>query len=103
MIARSWNGVAPTSENASKYIRHFEQDVLRVLREREGFVGAHLITRPSPQGIECHVVTMWMSMDSIRSFAGANAETAVVAEHAQELLSSWDRSVIHSEIRSYGA
>jgi hypothetical protein len=45
-------------------------------------------------------MTVWDSMTSIRKFAGAEAERAVVAPEAKAVLVSFDEFVRHYEILS---
>ena len=42
--------------------------------------------------------TFWRSVDSVRGFAGADVEAAVVAEEAAALLTQFDRRVRHYEV-----
>ena len=51
-----------------------------------------------PDGVEVLVITYWDSLDSIRSFAGNDIETAVVADKAAALLNDCDRRVRHYEV-----
>ena len=44
------------------------------------------------------MLTFWRSVDSIRGFAGADVEGAVVAEEAAALLTDFDRRVRHYDV-----
>jgi hypothetical protein len=57
-----------------------------------------LFERANPTAIEVIVVTFWRSLDSIRGFAGADLEGAVVTDGAAALLTQFDRRVRHYEV-----
>jgi len=56
------------------------------------------LRREMPDGVEVLVITYWDSLASIRSFAGNDVETAVVADQAAALLNDFDRRVRHYEV-----
>jgi hypothetical protein len=64
----------------------------------DGYGGAMLLERALPDAVEIIVLTLWRSVDSIRGFAGADVEDAVVAEEAAALLTQFDRRVRHYEV-----
>jgi heme-degrading monooxygenase HmoA len=77
MIIREWRGRASPSR-AEAYPKHFRDNVVPELQQIPGFLGARLSQRRIDDKLEFPVLTRWQSMDSIRAFAGANAERAVV-------------------------
>lgn len=97
MIARVWMARA-TAPNAITYREHLEQRVLPVLRGLDGYAGATLLGREMAGQVELTVITRWRSLESVRRFAGADLEQAVVADEAIPLLTWWDRRVRHHEI-----
>ena len=97
MIARMWRGSA-FPEKAEEYVNHLQTSVLPELRQIEGFQGVTLMRKDSAQGAEFIVLTFWESMDAIRTFAGDNAEVAVVAPAAQGLFREYDSNVRHFEV-----
>src|SRR3954469_6316402 len=97
MISRHW-GALVKRERASDYIAHLRSETVPKLRSIEGFVDARLQRRDVPDGVEFVVITRWRSMDSIRAFAGADAEAAVVPPHAQAMMISYDARVRHYEV-----
>ncbi len=97
MIARIWTAKA-TQAQAPVYAGHFESQVLSALREVDGYAGAKLLERATPDGIEIVVITFWQSLDAIRKFAGAELEKAVVSDEVIPLLLRYDRQVIHYEV-----
>jgi heme-degrading monooxygenase HmoA len=98
MMTRVWRGMASNEENASAYIKHFEETVAPELRELDGYHGAYILRKNDEEGIELSVMTFWDSMDSIRQFAGEDTEMAVVEPEAKAALQSFDEFVIHYEI-----
>jgi heme-degrading monooxygenase HmoA len=96
-IARLWSGRADPA-NAEAYPRHFRENVLPALDEVPGFLGALLMRREVEGAIEYTVLTRWVSMDSIRRFAGDDVEKAVVEPEAVAALISYDKTVRHCEI-----
>jgi heme-degrading monooxygenase HmoA len=94
MIARMWTARA-RPEQAPRYRKHFEENVLPGLRSLPGFREAKLLADEQAQQTEFVVLTFWDSMEAVRSFAGADAEGAVVAREAAALLEDYDRRVRH--------
>ena len=99
MIVRQWRGLAKEDREAI-YVDHFREEVLPQLRQLSGFLGAAVLRKKAPIGVEVTVLTRWDSMESIRSFAGDTIELAVVvvAEAAQPCFHSYDRTVTHHEV-----
>jgi cytidine deaminase len=97
MIARVWSAQA-TPAQAPAYVEHLRSQVLPTLRKLDGFGGARLLERTTGAGVEILVVTFWRSLDSLRRFAPADLEEAVVAEEAIALLTNYDRRVRHYEV-----
>src|SRR5262245_34777298 len=97
MIARIWTAQT-TQSRASEYAEHLRMKVLPKLRKLAGYAGARLLERKSSDVAEIIVVTFWESIEAIRNFAGADMETAVVADEAAALLTQFDERVRHSEV-----
>jgi uncharacterized protein len=96
-ILRQWS--ARTSKaQLPKYLDHFSKSVLPELRCINGFLGATVSVRHSASEAEIFVETSWRSFESIRNFAGADLEAAVVAPEAAALLTDFDRRVRHYEV-----
>src|SRR3954452_4078451 len=94
MIARVWSARA-TPQHASAYAEHLRSHVLPELRRVPGYAGAELLQRAEDDALELIVVTWWQSLDAIHGFAGADVETAVVADEAAALLTGYDERVRH--------
>ncbi len=97
MIARVWRGIART-ERANDYLEHFRRSVLPELNRLEGFKGAYVMRRDIASGVEITVETIWDSLNSIRKFAGEEAETAVVADAAKPLFHEYESTATHYQI-----
>lgn len=97
MIARMWSAQT-TPAQAPAYVEHLRTQVLPAIRMVDGYGGTMLLERASPGATEVIVITFWRSIESIRGFAGADLEGAVVAEEAVALLTRFDQRVRHYEV-----
>jgi len=97
MIARFWSAKAKPAQ-APAYASHLKSNVLPALRKLDGYSAAMLLERSASNEVEITVITFWRSLDSIRGFAGEDAETAVVADEAASLLTEFDRRARHYEV-----
>jgi heme-degrading monooxygenase HmoA len=98
MVVRFWS--ARTTElRLPDYLRHFNDHVLPHLRSKEGFLEARVLTQSDGVVVEMIVETLWVSLEAIERFAGTDRESAVVAEEAVHLLTSYDRRVRHYEVK----
>ena len=97
MIVRAWRGRASPSMPAG-YPGHFRKNVLPELKSVEGFLGATLLKQETAAGIEFLVLTRWVSMDTIRGFAGSDFAKAVVEPEAIAALVDYDHIVQHYEV-----
>jgi heme-degrading monooxygenase HmoA len=97
MISRHWKGTARPGQEA-RYVEHLRTDTFPKLREIGGFRGASILRRSVPKGTEFLVVTLWNSLEAIRSFAGQNPETAVVPPSVQAMMTDYDRQAVHYDV-----
>jgi heme-degrading monooxygenase HmoA len=97
MIARHWRGLAKR-EFADAYVEHLHSETFPQLVQLPGFHDASILRREAAQGVEFLVVTVWKSLDAIRSFAGTDAENAVVPAKVQQMMIEYDRRARHYEI-----
>ena len=97
MIVRLWRATAHP-EGARRYEEHFSHKVLPLLEDIPGYLGACLLRRDDGDRVDIQVLTRWESMDSVRSFAGTNPETAVVEPAAQAVLLDYDSTVTHHTV-----
>ncbi len=97
MIIREWRGRA-NHLRGNAYPKHFRTVVLPELRRLKGFRGAVLAKRKIDDRIEFIVLTRWDSLESIRAFAGADIDRAVVEPGAVAALVEFDARVHHYEV-----
>jgi len=98
MISRHWTCVTHR-EGAEQYERHLLTETFPAIREIEGFMSASILRRDVRDGVAYRIVTEWTSMDAVRAFAGADADTAVVPEKVHPLMIRFDERVEHYEVR----
>jgi len=97
MISRHWKGIAKPGK-ADSYIEHLRTDTFPKLSKINGFISASILKRTVEQGTEFLIITVWESIESIKRFAGAKADVAVVPESVQAMMIEYDRTVSHYEI-----
>ena len=96
MITRMWRGWS-RSDQADRYERHYRSEVVATLRQVPGFRGARLLRRTIGEETEFVSLTLFDDLNAIRSFAGSDHETAVVAAEARSMLIRFDERVCHYE------
>jgi len=97
MISRHWRGIA-RRDCADRYIAHLESETFPRLASLAGFLRATILRREVDAGTEFRVVTEWESEPSIRAFAGADVEAAVVPDKAKAMMLEYDPRAVHYEI-----
>ena len=97
MIARHWRGLVQR-DRAAAYVEHLQSETLPQLVHLAGFHDAKVLRRDLPQGVEFLVVTFWESLDSIRAFAGADVESAVVPPKARDMMIEYDVKARHYDV-----
>ena len=97
MILRVWKARS-TADQSAAYIEHATKKVFPAIRAIQGHRGEYLLRRPVEGGVELVVLTLWDSMETVRKFAGAEPDKAVIDPEAQAILTSFDESVIHYEV-----
>lgn len=102
MIARVWRGEAASAEAGEAYRRHVTGSVFPALRDIPGHRGAWLLRREEGSRVAFVVVTLWDSMEAVRSFAGDDPGRAVVEPEARAVLATFDERVEHYDV-AHGA
>lgn len=100
MICRIWHGWT-TPANADAYERLLRSEIFPGITARgvSGYRGIELLRRPLGDTVE-FVTLMWFdSLDSVRAFAGADHEVAVVHTAARAILQRFDSRSAHYEVR----
>lgn len=99
MISRHWHGIVKTDQ-ADAYVVYLLSETFPGLRQIQGFLGAEILKREVPEGIEFLIVTRWASIDAVRAFAGEDPGDAVVSPKAQAMMVDYDRVVQHYHVVS---
>ena len=94
MIARIWTARAKP-EGADAYQAHFREHVQPALQRIEGCKGATLLRRADGDAVELIVISLWVSEDALREFAGPDLSRAMVGDAARQVLTSFDTIVRH--------
>jgi heme-degrading monooxygenase HmoA len=85
VITRMWRGWT-RCDQADRYEEHYRGEVVADLRQVPGFRGARLLRRTIGDETEFVSLTFFEDLDAVRSFAGSDCETAIVAEEARKVL-----------------
>jgi heme-degrading monooxygenase HmoA len=101
MICRVWHGWT-ASENADAYEALLRSEVFHAIAGRgiPGYHGIELLRRPVAERVEFATLMWFDSIESVRAFAGADYELAVVPLKARALLLEFDVRSAHYEVRS---
>jgi heme-degrading monooxygenase HmoA len=94
VITRMWRGWT-RSDQADRYEQHYRSEVVVTLGRVAGFRGARLLRRTIGAETEFVSLTFFEDLDAVRSFAGSDHETAVIAEEARKVLVRFDERVCH--------
>lgn len=88
-------------EAHDRYIAFLKEVVFQEAQALPGFLKTHIYKRVLDDAYEFLIVTEWENLESIKAFAGADIEKAVVPPEAQAMMVSYDKTVIHYEIESF--
>jgi hypothetical protein len=97
VIARLWHGWTKP-ENADRYEKLLQTEVLPGLHRISGYKGAYLFREDRETETEFVTLTLFENLDAVRRFAGENYHTAVVPPDARKLLSRFDQKSKHYQI-----
>ena len=99
MIARVWHGYTKP-EHADDYEAMLKPELLPGIGKKKGYGGSFLLRRNMGTEIEFITIMLWDSLDSIRTVAGADYETAIIPEERRRFLSRFDAKSSHYEVTS---
>ncbi|MFW9984788.1 MAG: antibiotic biosynthesis monooxygenase [Candidatus Odinarchaeota archaeon] len=101
MISRIWHGWT-TPEKADAYEALLKNEIFIGIQDRQihGYQGIQLLRRTHKTEVEFITIMWFDSLDSVRTFAGEDYETAVVPPKARELLSRFDARSQHYDVRA---
>jgi hypothetical protein len=101
MINRIWHGwTAPA--NADKYEALLKAEIFVGIKNRRirGLKSIQLNRRETGQEVEFVTIMLFDSLAAVSEFAGQDYEAAVVPEKARALLSRFDETSEHYEVRA---
>jgi heme-degrading monooxygenase HmoA len=100
MIARIWYGYT-TPDNADAYEALLKSEIFPGILARNvaGFRRIELLRGPVGDEVEFATVMWFDSLESVKAFAGADYETAVVLPKARAVLKRFDARSRHYEVR----
>jgi heme-degrading monooxygenase HmoA len=100
MISRIWHGYT-TPENADTYEKLLKEEIFVGIKNRNitGYKGIQLLRRQIQDETEFITIMWFDSLDSVKKFAGENYENAVVPEKAQKILSRYDKTSQHYDVK----
>jgi hypothetical protein len=100
VITRVWYGWT-SKQNADAYEALLKAEIIPGIAARKiaGCHGIELGRRDLGAEVEFVTIMQFESLDAVRRFAGAQFETAVVPAKAQALLSRFDPTSAHYEVK----
>ena len=98
MIARTWRGWVRTEDRAA-YVDYIERTGMAGYRGTPGNQGAWMLARDLDDGrTEIVTLSLWVSAEAIRSFAGEDIERAVFYPEDDRYLVDRESTVTHYEV-----
>jgi heme-degrading monooxygenase HmoA len=100
MISRIWHGWT-TQSNGDVYEALLREEIFVGIKDRniKGFRRIQLLRRDLGEEVEFITIMEFDSLDSVRAFAGADYQVAVVPPKARAVLSRFDQRSQHYEVR----
>src|SRR5262245_21365994 len=100
MIARVWHGWT-SPDNADSYETLLKSEIFPGILARNivGFLRIELLRVSDGDEVEFATVMWFDSLESVKAFAGADHETAVVPPEARAALKGFDAKSRHYEVR----
>ena len=99
-IIRIWKGWT-TKENAPIYEDMLINEVFPTVKKNgvEGLEKVSISTKYLENEVEFFLVLQFDSLDSVKTFAGKNYETAYIPDNAKKVLLRYDTTASHYELR----
>jgi heme-degrading monooxygenase HmoA len=100
MIARLWLGRTPPPDR-DPYAEYLKQTGWRDLNASRGNEGVLLLRRDLPDSAEFGVLSLWDSLESVKSFAGPRPERAVYYPEDQRYLLELPETLANYEVLAH--
>jgi hypothetical protein len=97
MIARIWRGVTPAAQ-ADSYLEYMNKTGLSEYREKEGNRGVFVLREIRDDRAEFIVLSLWESLEAVKTFAGDEIEIPVYYPEDDEYLLWREPNVAHYEV-----
>jgi len=97
MIARAWQG-AVNRADAEEYAQYINDTGFAEYGRTPGNRGAWMLRRDDGERTEFITLSMWESVDAIRSFAGDDIEAAVLYPEDERFLIDGESTVTHYDV-----
>jgi heme-degrading monooxygenase HmoA len=97
LIARVWHGVTP-AERAEAYTAYLEQTGVRECRATPGNRGVYVLRRIQNDRAGFTFISLWESVDAIRSFAGEDYQKAHYYPEDRDFLIELEPFVEHYDV-----
>jgi heme-degrading monooxygenase HmoA len=97
MIARLWRGLTRTDQ-AEDYLDYLRVTGLQALQGTEGNQGVLILRRETKDAAEFILISLWDSIDSIQSYAGAKVELAAYFPEDERFLLELEPFVMHFQV-----
>lgn len=97
MIARMWLGRVPTTK-AQVYREFLNARAIPDYRSVAGNLSVHVLERQEGDVTHFITLTFWRDLESIKSFAGDEVETAKYYPEDKDFLLEFEPTVIHYEV-----
>jgi heme-degrading monooxygenase HmoA len=97
MIARIWTGTVRRSD-AHEYAEYIRETGFAEYGQTPGNRGAWMLRSDEGERTECITLSLWESVDAIRSFAGDDIEAAVLYPEDERYLIGGESAVAHYEV-----
>jgi len=100
MICRIWHGYT-TKDNADTYENLLQNEIFIGIKSRniEGYKGIQLLRQELSLETEFITIMWFDSIDAVIKFAGEEYQIAVVPGKAQEVLSRFDKTSQHYNVK----
>lgn len=97
MIVRMWHGRVPASK-AKAYREFVTARAIPDYQSVEGNISVHILERADGDITHFITLTFWKDMESIKTFAGDDVETAKYYPEDKDFLLEFEPTVVHYEV-----